>query len=78
MTHSSKVSVVKEAPLSEDSVIAEGAVVMAIVGHHPTETVLCRASLTHHSVEDLEREGEREKWRERGMAVKHTNTKWKF
>ena len=60
MAHSSEVGVVKEAPLSEDSVIAEGAVVMAIVGHHPTETVLCGASLTHHPVEDLERGRERD------------------
>ena len=62
MTHSFKVGVIEEPPLYEDSVVAEGAVVMAIVGHHPTETVLCGASLTHHSVEDLEREEERERW----------------
>ena len=51
--HGSEVGVVKEAPLSEDSVVAEGAVVMAVVGHHTTETVLLGAGLTHHSVEYL-------------------------
>ena len=34
--HGSEVGVVKEAPLSEDGVVAEGAVVMAVVGHHET------------------------------------------
>ena len=48
--------------------VAECAVVMAIVGHHTTETVLCGAGLTHHTVEYLigepgeeERGGERTK-----------------
>ena len=67
--HGSEVGVVKEAPLSEDGVVAEGAVVMAVVGHHTTETVLLGPGLTHHSVEYLRlgagRGGERGREREK-------------
>ena len=57
--HRSKVSVVKEAPLSEDSVVTEGAVVMAVVSHHPTQTVLSGGRITHDSMEHLVGEGGR-------------------
>ena len=75
--HGSEVGVVKEAPLSEDSVVAEGAVVMAVVGHHTTETVLLGPGLTHHSVEYLRlgagRGGERGRERKNRNRKSHKN-----
>ena len=49
--HFSEVGVIKEAPLSEDSVVAEGAVMVAVVGHHPTQPVLHGGGIAHDSLE---------------------------
>ena len=51
--HNSEVGVIEEAPLPEHSVVAEGAVVMAVVGYHATQPVLRGGRITHDSVEHL-------------------------